>query len=135
MTGMSEAPPRNRRQSHSRRRERSIIHQPSGEIVAAKVRLANTFLTRLRGLMFTRRLAPGSGLWLRPCQGIHTFWMFYPIDAIFLDRELRIVRLVENLRPFRLTRPHFAAHSVLELEPGTISSRCLKVGDQLEVGI
>jgi len=85
--------------------------------------------------MFRRRLAPGSGLWLRPCQGIHTFWMFFPIDAIFLDRELRIVRLVENLRPFRLTRPHFAAHSVLELESGTITSHRLKVGDQLEVGI
>jgi uncharacterized membrane protein (UPF0127 family) len=86
-----------------------------------EVRLANTFLTRLRGLMFTSSPAPGAGLWLRPCQGVHTFWMFFAIDVIFLDRELRIVRLVENLRPFRLTRPHFAAHSVIELESGTIS--------------
>jgi uncharacterized protein len=117
-----------------RRRERSIVHQPTGEVIASKVRLANTFLTRLRGLMFRLRLAPGSGLWLRPCQGIHTFWMFFPIDVIFLDRELRIVRLVEKLRPFRLTRPHFAAHSVLELEAGTISKCGLKVGERLEVG-
>ncbi len=123
-----------RQTASPRRRERSIIHQPSGEVIASKVRLANTFLTRLRGLMFTSRLAPGAGLLLRPCQGIHTFWMFFPIDAIFLDRELRIVRLVENLRPFRLTSPHTAASSVLELESGTISRFRLNPGDQLEIG-
>jgi uncharacterized membrane protein (UPF0127 family) len=59
--------------------------------------------------------------------------MFFAIDAIFLDRELRIVRLIENLRPFRLTRPHFAAHSVIELNPHTISKYGVRVGDQLTV--
>ncbi len=112
--------------------ERKIIHRTTNQCIAGRVRLANTFLTRLRGLMFRRRLAPEEGLWLRPCQGVHTFWMLFPIDVIFLDRELRIVKLVENLRPFRLTRPHLAAHSVLELNPYTISRFGLKVGDQLE---
>ncbi|MEY4167146.1 MAG: hypothetical protein RIR52_970 [Acidobacteriota bacterium] len=109
------------------------MHPPTGQCIASSVRLANTFLTRLRGLMFSRRLAPGEGLWLRPCQGVHTFWMFFTIDVIFLDRELRIVRLVENLRPFRATKPHLAAWSVLEVRPGTIAECGLKIGEQLAV--
>jgi uncharacterized membrane protein (UPF0127 family) len=128
MTGMSEV-----RRGPARRRILGFLHQGTGASIASRVRLANTFLTRLRGLMFTRRLAPGTGLWLRPCQSIHSFWMFYSIDAVFLDRQLRIVKLVENLRPFRLTVPHLAAHSVLEVEPGTIARHGLKVGDQLVV--
>ncbi len=130
MTGMSESKdaPVDRR-----KRPRRVVVHSTGQCIATDVRLANTFLTRLRGLMFRRRLAPGGGLWLRPCQGIHTFWMFFAIDAIFLDRELRIVRLIENLRPFRLTRPHFAAHSVIELNPHTISKYGVRVGDQLTV--
>lgn len=116
-----------------RARRRRFVHLPTARCLAGDVRLANTFLTRLRGLMFTYRPGPGEGIWLRPCQGVHTFWMLFTIDVIFLDRELRIVRLVDNLRPFRMTRPCFAAHSVLELPAGAIAEYGLKVGDQLAV--
>ncbi|HNG31872.1 MAG TPA: DUF192 domain-containing protein [Blastocatellia bacterium] len=95
--------------------------------------LANTFLSRLRGLIGRRRLAPAEALWLRPCNGVHTWWMHYAIDVIFLDRELRIVKLVENMRPFLLTAPHRAARSVLEMSAHTISQTQLKVGDQLKI--
>lgn len=103
--------------------------QPLAETVA----LANTFFTRLRGLIGRRRLAPAEALWLRPCNGVHTWWMHYAIDVIFLDRELRIVKLVENMRPFRLTAPHREARSVLEMSAHSISRANLKVGDQLEI--
>ena len=83
--------------------------------------------------MFRRRLDPGEGLWLRPCQGVHTFWMFFPIDVIFLDRQLRIIRLVENLRPFRLTMPVMAAASVIEVAAGTISRLGLQPGGSITV--
>lgn len=110
-----------------------IKHGPTGRRLADRVELANTFFKRLRGLMFRRRLAPDQALWLRPCNGVHTFWMLFAIDVIFLDRELRIVRLVENMRPFRVTRPHLAARSVLEMAAHSISSAGLRVGDRLEV--
>ena len=109
-----------------------INHQPTGRCIAGRVVLANTFLTRLRGLMFRRSLAPDEALWLRPCNGIHTFWMFFAIDAVFLDREMRVVKLVENMKPFRVGRPHLAARSVLELPAHSISRLGLKLGDQLE---
>jgi hypothetical protein len=111
-----------------------IYHRATGQCLAEQVALANTFFTRLRGLMFRRRrLAPAEALWLRPSNGVHTFWMLFAIDVIFLDRELRIVKLVENLRPFRVTSPHLAARSVLEMSAHTIARASLKVGDQLEV--
>lgn len=110
-----------------------IFHRATGECLAEEVVLANTFLKRLRGLMFRRRLAPIEALWLRPCNGVHTFWMLFAIDVIFLDHELRIVKLVENMRPFRVTKPHLRARSVLEMEAHRISKVGLKVGDQLEV--
>lgn len=110
-----------------------IYHRATGECLAEQVELANTFFKRLRGLMFRRRLAPIEALWLRPCNGVHTFWMLFAIDVIFLDRELRIVKLVENMRPFRVTKPHLAARSVLEMPAHTISRIDLKVGDHLEI--
>lgn len=105
----------------------------TGQLLAEKVVVANTFFKRLRGLIGRRRLAPAEALWLRPCNGVHTWWMHYAIDVIFLDRELRIVKLVENMRPFRLTVPHRAARSVLEMSVHSISRAQLKVGDQLEL--
>ncbi|HMV83879.1 MAG TPA: DUF192 domain-containing protein [Blastocatellia bacterium] len=105
----------------------------TGRPLAERVVLANTFLSRLRGLIGRRRLAPAEALWLRPCNGVHTWWMHYAIDVIFLDRELRIVKLVENMRPFLLTAPHRAARSVLEMSAHTISQTQLKVGDQLKI--
>ena len=130
MIGMSE---KQRSPSERRRQMRRFVHLPTGNCIATHVRLANTFLTRFRGLMLRRGLEPGEGLLLRPCQSIHTFWMLFPIDVIFLDRELQIVKLVENLRPFRLTSPQFAAHSVLELRSGTIARFGMKVGDRLRI--
>lgn len=110
-----------------------FYHRMTGRLLAERVVLANTFLTRLRGLIARSRLAPTEALWLRPCNGVHTWWMHYAIDVIFLDRELRIVKLVENMRPFRLTTPHREARSVLEMSAHTISRAQIKVGDQLEV--
>ncbi|MBL8172036.1 MAG: DUF192 domain-containing protein [Acidobacteria bacterium] len=110
-----------------------FYHHATGQCLAEEVALANTFYTRLRGLMFRRRLAPTEALWLRPCNGVHTFWMLFAIDVLFLDRELRIVKLVENMRPFRVTAPHRAARSVLELPAHTIARAGLKLGDQLAV--
>jgi hypothetical protein len=110
-----------------------IYHDTTGQCLAERVVLANTFLTRLRGLLGRRCLAPSEALWLRPCNGVHTLGMIFAIDAIFLDKELRIVRLVENLRPFCFTVPHLRAHSVVEMAAHSAARLTLKVGDQLRV--
>jgi uncharacterized membrane protein (UPF0127 family) len=110
-----------------------LYHRTTGKCLAANLVLANTALQRLRGLLGRKALAPGEGLWLRPCSSIHTFWMRFAIDVIFLDRKRRIVKLVENLRPFRLTLPSSQAYSVIELPAHSISAHQLRVGDELGI--
>ncbi|NOT64354.1 MAG: DUF192 domain-containing protein [Acidobacteria bacterium] len=108
-----------------------LYHTTSGACLAERLEIANTAWTRLCGLMFRRALAQGHALWIRPCNGVHTFWMRFAIDVVYLDREMRIVKLIENLRPFRLTMPQRAARSVIELPAHTIVQTGIQLGDQL----
>jgi uncharacterized protein len=109
----------------------SFYHRATGACIAERVEIANTAWTRLCGLMFRRALASGHALWIRPCNGVHTFWMRFAIDVIYLDREMRVVKLIENLRPFRFTLPQRAARSVIELPAHTITQAGIQIGDQL----
>ena len=77
-------------------------------------------------------MAPEEGLWIVPCPMIHTFFMKFAIDVLFLDRELRVVRVLEELRPWRLSPWVFRAHSVLELAAGRLQGT-VRVGDCLEL--
>lgn len=83
--------------------------------------------------MGRKTLPAQEALWLRPCNSIHTFWMRFAIDVLFLDRQLRIVKLIENLRPFRLTLPSPHAASVIEMPAHSISQYNLRLGDELRV--
>jgi uncharacterized membrane protein (UPF0127 family) len=110
------------------------VHQmTTGALIADRVALANTTFRRLRGLLGRRHLSPGEALWLRPCNGVHTIGMLFAIDVIFLDQDLRIVRLIENLRPFRFTLPTLKARSVIELAAHSIAAIGLRPGDQLRI--
>jgi uncharacterized protein len=108
-----------------------LYHTTTGHCLADRLEIANTFWTRFCGLMLRRSLAQGQALWIRPSNGVHTFWMRFAIDVIFLDREMRVVKLVENLRPFRLTMPKGTARSVIELPAHTIAQAGVRLGDQL----
>ena len=82
-----------------------------------KVRVARSFVERARGLIGTRDLAPDEGMLILKCNAIHTFFMSFPIDAIFLDREGRVVKTVKGIRPGRLfVWGGFRAKSVLEVK-------------------
>ncbi len=107
----------------------------SQSVIASEVEVAATHLRRLVGLLGrTRKWAtPGNALWIRPSKGIHTFGMLFPIDVIFLDGELRVVYLQENVRPFRISAIRREALNVLELPALTINGTGTRVGDQLEI--
>ncbi len=100
-------------------------------MLAGEVRRADTFVTRLVGLLGRRHLPEGQGLWISPCKGIHTMGMRFPIDALFLDGDHRIVAARERVAPWRMTRFIKGAESVLELPAGSISRAGLAVGDRL----
>ncbi|MFH1724289.1 MAG: DUF192 domain-containing protein [Elusimicrobiota bacterium] len=102
-----------------------------GRALARKVRLADTPYARAKGLLGRERMDPDEGLWIDPCAMIHTFFMRFPIDALFLDKRLRVVHIAERLKPWRLSRWVFSARSVLELAGGALDGS-VAVGDQLE---
>jgi uncharacterized membrane protein (UPF0127 family) len=83
--------------------------------------------------MLRRRLEEGGGMWIAPCNGIHMLGMRFPIDAVFLDRRLRVVRIVHRLRPWRMVPLVWRAHSVVELPAGHAVRAELEVGEQLAV--
>jgi uncharacterized membrane protein (UPF0127 family) len=102
-------------------------------LLAEHLRPAHTHWTRLRGLIGTRELPPGRGLWLKPCRQVHMFWMRYAIDVLFLDDDHHVLSVVEDLRPWRVSPKIDAATSVVELPAGTARAVGLRAGDTLEI--
>jgi uncharacterized membrane protein (UPF0127 family) len=96
-------------------------------------RIADGFYTRLVGLLRDKTLAQGDGLWIMPCNSIHSIGMHFIFDAVFLDKNLRVVHLVREMKPWRISKIVFAAHSVLELPAGLISQTATELGDQFEM--
>jgi len=85
------------------------------------------------GLLGHSCLREGEGLWLEPCSSIHTFFMRFPIDAVFLAKNGRVVAVKARLAPWRVTRFHWRAKSVLELPPGDAERLQIRKGDQLNI--
>jgi len=96
------------------------------------IREANTFLSRFMGLLCSERLAPGEGMWICPCNSIHSFGMRFEFDAMFLDSGKKVVGLYRRFRRNRISRVFLAARGVLELPEGTIERTGTEVGDEIE---
>jgi uncharacterized membrane protein (UPF0127 family) len=108
------------------------VNSKSGVIVAANVVLADTPQARAKGLLGRSEMATGEGLWIVPCSMIHTFFMRFAIDVLFLDKGLKVVRVSENLAPWRISPWLWRAHSVLELAGGSLGAS-VKAGDTLKI--
>ena len=108
-----------------------IYNRTQNKIVAGKVEKADDFKTRLKGLIPRSSLEPEEGLWIIPCSMIHTCFMRFSIDAVFLDKSMRVKRIIQNLKPWRLSPRVFQSASVLELGAGKSIGR-IEEGDILE---
>jgi len=103
----------------------------TGAVLGDRVQRASSALSRMRGLLGRASLAEGEGLLIEPCNSIHTLFMRFPIDALFLSRDLRVVRAIAELHPWRATRVHFRAAMVVELPCGTVERTGTRAGDVL----
>ena len=101
----------------------------SKQVVAHRVERAHSLPRRLQGLLGRRGLAPDQGLWLRPCRQVHTWFMRFSIDVVFMDRELVVVAVSRGLEPWRISPFHRRARSALELAAGR--AREVSVGHRL----
>lgn len=110
--------------------EFTLVNQDRGSILGSRVRLASTSRERRRGLLAVCTVDDDSGLWINPCEAIHTFGMKIPIDSVFVDKHFRVRKLQTNLRPGRIAFC-VTARSVIELPAGTILRSRTAVGDRL----
>lgn len=102
-------------------------------LVATNVRQAGTLPLRLRGLMGQTREQAGAGLLLRPCRSIHTAFMRFPIDVVFLDRDGRVLKIAVCVRPWRVVLAPWRTAAVLELPHGYDRIKDVSAGCRLEM--
>ena len=110
----------------------SKLERQDGGPVCDRCRVADRPLARMRGLLGRRELPPGEGVLLRPAASVHTWFMRFPIDVVFLDRELRVLKVVPQLAPWRVASGR-GARAVLELAAGECERRGIRPGDRLVV--
>jgi uncharacterized membrane protein (UPF0127 family) len=109
-------------------------HMRTGKLLAGDLEVERSLLGRTAGLMFRRSLAPGAGMWIVPCNGIHMMFMNFAIDAVFLDRQNRVKKVYPRLPAWwGVVWIEWGAHSVLELPAGSTASLGLLSGDEISI--
>ncbi|MGD9008070.1 MAG: DUF192 domain-containing protein [Desulfobacteraceae bacterium] len=103
----------------------------TGECIADQVEIAQTFFKRLIGLTGRRKMIDGAGLYFPGCRSIHSFFMNFSIDVLFLDKQMHITKIVRCLRPYRLAFAPMQTRHTLELSCGALEKFQLKVGDAI----
>jgi hypothetical protein len=111
-----------------------LWNESQGKKILSELRVAETTFARMKGLLGTTGLSDEEALWIHACNSVHTFFMKYSIDCVFLDRQMNVKALVENVQPGKIVWPRWGATSVIEMKSGAIRKLGLKVGDRLNVG-
>ena len=109
------------------------VNRRTGEVIAKKVRIAQDFKSRSVGLLNRQSMGEDEGLLIKPCNSIHTFFMKFPIDVLFLSESSAVVKAVHNIGPFRLSASHIKGYMTLELAAGVIQKFDIKTGDIIEI--
>ena len=108
-----------------------VYNQTRNTVIASKVTTADTVFSRLVGLLNRSNIEQDEGLIITQCRSIHMFFMRFPIDVVFVDKNNRIIGIVENIQPFHISPYFFKARYVLELPIGSIQKSKTVVGDVL----
>lgn len=103
-----------------------------GHKIAEHVEVADTMLARMQGLLGRRELPARHALWIRRCNSVHTFFMQFPIDILFVDSGLSVVGIRRELAAWRITFPIHNADSVFELAAGSLGEE-VRLGDRLKI--
>jgi uncharacterized protein len=111
---------------------RKAINVTRETTLATELELAGTGDSRRKGLLGRESLPAGTGLWITPCESVHTFFMRFAIDLVYLDRKLTVKKVRSSVGPWRVSAC-FRAHSVLELPAGTIEATRTACGDTVEI--
>jgi len=108
-----------------------VTNRARGTVLATRLEVADRGPKRSKGLLGRNGLDSGGGLWIVPCESVHTFFMRFAIDLVYLDRKNKVRKVRSAVGPWRLSAC-LSAHSILELPAGTISKTLTEAGDTLE---
>jgi uncharacterized membrane protein (UPF0127 family) len=112
-------------------REVFVYNKSKETFLAFRVKVADSILSRLIGLLGRRSLKREGGVWIVPANSVHTVGMLFSFDLVMIDKDFKVVSLKEMVKPFRIVLPKFRAESVLELPAHAIFSSRTEVGDEL----
>ena len=108
-----------------------VVNLTRQTVLADRLEVADHGANRMKGLLGRDGLSPGEGLWIKPCEAVHTFCMRFAIDLVYVDRKNRIRKVRSGVRPWRMSAC-LTAHSVIELPSGTVQATQTQAGDRLE---
>lgn len=111
-----------------------LKNKKTNAILISQLCVAEKFNDRLQGLLGTKDLSSQQGIWIHRCNSIHTFFMNYPIDCIFINEDMVVQKIYKNIPPWRMTFPVWKANSVIEVKAGVSENLGILEGDQLYVG-
>lgn len=107
------------------------INKSKNITIITNVRVAKNPITRMVGLLLNSELPDNQGLLITPCKSIHSWFMRFTFDAVFIDKEGKVVHLIENMTPFNACMPVWNASKVLELPAGTINNKGISISDTI----
>jgi uncharacterized membrane protein (UPF0127 family) len=110
----------------------SVRNQTRNAVLGEAVDVADTSEKRRVGLLKHERLEPGEGLWIKPCESVHTFFMKFAIDLVYVDKHQKVRKVRSAVPPWRLSAC-LTAHSIIELPAGTIERTGTQAGDELSI--
>ncbi len=103
-----------------------------GKIIIQKCNIATDFFSRLRGLMFRKQLSESEAIFFPHCNSIHTFFMRFPIDAIFIDNKYRVQKIIESVKPWKVIFPQKNVFGVIETKSLTAKNAGIKTGKEIK---
>lgn len=112
----------------------ALMNKTTNETLIPQLEIARTFSKRGKGLLGRSFLPSEDALWIHRCNSIHTFFMKFSIDCVFVDKNMKVKAIYQDIHPWRLILPVWGASSVIEMASGSVGKMRLKVGDQLYVG-
>lgn len=112
----------------------ALMNKTTNETLIPQLEVARTFSSRGKGLLGRSSLSDDQALWIHRCNSIHTFFMKFSIDCVFVDKNMKVKAIYQDIHPWRLIPPVWGASSVIEMASGASRKMKVKVGDQLYVG-
>lgn len=106
------------------------INVKTGKIIADKLEMNDTYFSRLIGLLGRKGLENGQGIVLKPCNSIHTCFMRFSIDAVFISKDFKVLKIVKNMKAWKFSPIVLKSLYTLEVAAGTIQD--LDVGDEIK---